>query len=456
MDTFQANAKTKKERVTILSHLPHSPGVYEYRDSEGTIIYIGKAVDLYKRVHQYFRSSLLSPKTKKLVSQIVDIQIHKTLSEFDALLLEAKLIYEYQPKYNVLAKDDKSPLYVKLTVSEQLPRILYIRKPRTPSYGTVVEDGDIVFGPFQSAKMVRSLMRALRRIIPYCTQNKRSGHPCFYTQIGLCHPCPSEIMSVSNQVQKQQQIQEYRQHIFKLRDLLSGKSSSVRMELEKEMRFLASKQEFEKAAVIRNQLNGLNELLSKRYDPMLYVGNDSVALDMADTEMQSLREILIHVYPTISTLNRIECIDISNTSGQFATGSMVVLSNGIPDNAQYRRFKIRQDNVPNDVGMIEEVIRRRFSHDTWSKPNLFIVDGGKPQVLRASAVFKEISCTVPLIGLAKRREEIVVEFDGHITHFRLSLTDPAIHILQRIRDEAHRFAIGYHKKLRQKGFMPED
>jgi excinuclease ABC subunit C len=452
MDSFQANAKTAKERSLILSHLPHGPGVYIYRNTEGTILYIGKALDIYNRVHQYFTSSNLPPKTTLLVKQIADIQIVKTLSEFDALLLEAKLIYHHQPKYNILAKDDKSPIYVKLTLSEDLPRILYIRKPRTPSYGVSVENGDVVFGPFQSSKMVRSIMRSLRRSIPYCTQNARDGNPCFYTQIGLCNPCPSYIHGVKEANDKHTLQNQYRKNIFRIRDILSGKTTKVIRELEKEMNRNASEHKFELAAMVRNQLSGLYELVSKRYDPMLYT-MDSMIEDMAGTESDSLRSVLRRIYPDIPKLDRIECIDISNTSGKNPTGSLVVLSHGLVDTKEYRRFRIRQSNGPDDVGMLEEVIRRRFSHIDWPFPNLFIVDGGKPQVLRAAQVFSSLDIAIPLIGLAKRQEEIVVMRGTKLTVIHLPLTHPAIHILQRIRDESHRFAIGYHRKLRKQAFI---
>jgi excinuclease ABC subunit C len=453
MDTFQANAKEEKERIAILSRIPHSPGVYVYRDVHGVILYIGKAIDLYKRVHQYFNPTNLPPKTSVLVGQIADIQIHKTLSEFDALLLESKLIYTHQPKYNILAKDDKSPLYVKLTLSEQLPRIVYMRKPRTPSYGTSIEDGNVIFGPFQSAKLVRAIMRALRRIIPYCTQMKRDGNPCFYTQIGLCHPCPSVIFHMTDTKESQKLQTQYRRNIFRLRDILSGRTAGVITELENEMKTYASHREFEKAAHIRNQVSGLYELLSKHYDPLVYTKDDVVIGDLAGQELNALEAVLASIFPSITTPKRIECIDISNTTGTYATGSLVVLSSGIPDTSQYRRFRIRQENKPNDVSMIREIIERRFTHIEWPKPDVFIVDGGKPQVSSAHQVFTSLGLSIPLIGLAKRQEEIVYVANGKTKIIRLSLTSPAIHILQRIRDEAHRFAIGYHKKLREQAFI---
>jgi len=455
MDTFQANAKTTEDLKKTLKQIPHSAGVYVYRDIEGTIIYVGKAIDLSKRVHQYFRDSNLPPKTHILVSQVADIRTHKTLSEFDALLLEAKLIYEYQPKYNVLAKDDKSPLYIKLTLSEELPRILYIRKPKLPTYGAVKEGGDVVFGPFQSAKFVRSIMRSLRHSIPYCTQKIRNGRPCFYTQIGLCDPCPSIIGSMANTEERSQLVAKYRRNMFHLRDMLSGKSQSVINELVKEMKLYARDSKFEEATRIRNQLYGLYELLAKQYDPMQYIQIDSKAEDLAQVELDSLIHVLKQFFPTINALDRIECIDISNTGGLNATGSLVVLVRGIPDTASYRRFKIQMKNAPNDVAMIGEVVERRFKRKGWTLPDLFIVDGGKGQVSKASGVLKEKGINVPVIGLAKRFEEIVISDNmGKFHIVRLSLTDPAIRILTRIRDEAHRFAIGYHRFVRASAFLP--
>lgn len=452
MDTFKANAKTDKNKKVILSHLPHSPGVYIYRNDEGTILYIGKAIDLFNRVHQYFKTSNLPPKTYILVKQIDDIQIIKTLSEFDALLLEAKLIYEHQPKYNILAKDDKSPLYVKLTLSEDLPRIMFIRKPRTPSYGTSLEHGDVVFGPFQSGKMVRSIMRVLRHSIPYCTQKVRNGSSCFYTQIGLCSPCPSYISGLKDSEDKQKLQNRYRQNIFRLRDILSGKASGVLSSFEKEMKENAAQYKFEQAAHIRNQLTSLYDLIFKQYDPMLFT-QDSMIENLAENEIESLLSVLNKAYPQLKQLKRIECIDISNTSGTNATGSMVVLTNGLIDTNEYRRFKIQQRNISNDVGMIGEVLKRRFSHSDWPLPDVCVVDGGKPQVAKAISVLTSMNVNIPIIGLAKRQEEIVVLYNSLLKIIRLPLTDPAIHLLQRIRDEAHRFAITYHRKLRSRSFI---
>lgn len=415
--------ETQKETLTSL---PHAPGVYLYRGTTGTILYIGKAKDIKKRVST-------SAKTKLLVSQISTIDTVVTASEFDALLLEAKLIHDHTPKYNVVLKDDKSPLYILLTLSETLPHILTVRRRDLPKK---MRHADVLFGPFQSATMVRSILRQLRHTIPYCTQKRRTGRPCFYSHIGLCNPCPSA---------KNTDKLVYRRNIFRLKNILSGKSTAVLRDLEKDMNAAARENRFEEAATLRNHIQNLYGMLSKKYDPILYVGSETAVEDIYAHELASLGNVL-----GIPSLHRIECIDVSNTAGAYATGSLVVLSDGRPDTSQYRRFRIRRKNAQNDVTMIAEVVRRRFSHPEWPKPNLLVIDGGKGQI-RAAQI-----APVPVVGLAKRVEEIIIPLPNNRWKIlRLNLTSPALHVLERIRDEAHRFAITYHRLLRKKAFVRE-
>ena len=417
--------ETPKEALTTLSH---SSGVYLYRDKNGTILYIGKAKDLKKRI-------TTSEKTKLLFSQIFTVETIETASEFDALLLEAKLIHEHTPKYNVVLKDDKSPLYVLLTLSEVLPHVLTVRKSdlKQSSIGRSASGRDALFGPFQSATMVRSMLRHLRHIIPFCTQKKRTGTSCFYSHIGLCNPCPSD---------KNTNPTEYRKNIFRLKNILSGKSTTVLQELEKDMAMAARENRFEEAAALRNHIQNLRFMMQKRYDPMLYI--DSSVENIYKKELSALSSLL-----DIPTLHRIECIDISNISGNYAVGSLVVLTDGKKDTSQYRRFKIKHKQSPNDVAMIAEVTQRRFHHPEWGAPDLFIVDGGKAQI---HAALSHVPC-VPVIGLAKRFEEIIVPQGNDFKILRIPYTSPALHVVERIRDEAHRFAITYHRLLRKKGFL---
>jgi excinuclease ABC subunit C len=415
--------ETPKEKVKTL---PHAPGVYLYRAKDGTILYIGKAKDIKKRVST-------SAKTKLLVSQISKIETIITASEFDALLLEAKLIHNYAPKYNVVLKDDKSPLYIVLTLSEPLPHVLTLRGSDLPKK---MHKADALFGPFQSAGVVRSLLRQLRHTIGYCTQKRRTGKPCFYAHIGLCNPCPSAITTDKR---------VYRRNIFRLKNILSGKSNSVLCDLEKDMKTAARKNRFEEAATVRNHIQNLYTMLSKKYDPVLYMSSDSAVADIYANELSHLGRML-----GIPILHRIECIDISNTGGAYATGSLVVLTDGAKDTSQYRRFRIRRKQAPNDVAMIAEVVTRRFSHPEWPKPDLLVIDGGKAQVRAAQ------NAPVPVIGLAKRFEEIIIPQGKKWKILQLNLTSPALHVLERIRDEAHRFAHSYHRFLRKKAFIYKD
>jgi excinuclease ABC subunit C len=425
--------ETPKE---TLRKLPHAAGVYLYRGAGGTILYIGKAKDLKKRVSQYFRrDDAIGAKTKILVSQIASIETVQTASEFDALLLEAKLIHDYAPKYNVVLKDDKSPLYVVLTLSEELPHVFMLRRSDLPKK---MHKDDAVFGPFQSANMVRSLMRQLRHTVPYCTQKRRSGKPCFYAHIGLCNPCPSAYGTDKTL---------YRLNIFRLKNILSGKSNTVLKDLEKDMNEAAKENRFEEAATLRNHIRNLRGMLSKRYDPMLYMSSDTGVEDIYLTELESLRHLLLPYIPDLRPLHRIECFDISNNGGVYATGSLVVLTDGRKDTSSYKRFRIRSKDVPNDVAMIAEVVTRRFSHTEWPTPDLLVIDGGNGQVAAAIA-----ATSIPVIGLAKRFEEIIIPQREKWKILRLDFTSPALHVLERIRDEAHRFAITYHRLLRKKAF----
>ncbi len=414
-----------------LKTLPHAPGVYLYRDAKGNILYVGKAKNLKRRVTQYFqKKDALGPKTQLLVSQIAHIETIRTASEFDALLLEAKLIHDHKPKYNVVLKDDKSPLYILLTLSERIPRVLLLRRSDLPKN---LHERDALFGPFQSAHVGRSLLRQLRHVVPYCTQKRRTETPCFYSHLGLCNPCPSDAGTDAR---------HYRRNIFRLKHILSGKSNTVLKDLQKEMNASARTNNFEEAARLRNHRENLYALLSKKYDPLVYTSAHAVE-DIYTNELSALGKAL-----GLQNLHRIECVDISNTGGAFATGSLVVLTDGARDTSQYRRFRIRRKNAPNDVAMIAEVVNRRFAHPEWPMPDLLIIDGGKGQ-LRAAA-----HAPVPTIGLAKRFEEIIVPLpDNRWKILRLDLTSPAMHIVQRIRDEAHHFALSYHRLLRKKSFV---
>lgn len=439
----------EKEKANLAS-LPHSPGVYIYRDINDTVIYVGKAVDLRKRISQYFqRDDALGLKTKALVEKIAKIEIIKTAGEFDALLLEAKLIHDLQPHYNSLAKDDKSPIYILLTTDEELPRVLLVRKTGLPA---TKSHGPVIFGPFQSSWVTRELLRRSRRIIPFCTQKERNGKPCFYTHLHLCDPCPSVIIKMPDSPLRKKEVLRYRRNIMRLKALLSGKSTNVRLELEKDMRLAAKNNLFEEAQLIKGELESLSGIESARFDPTMYLTRVQLADDANLEEITQLLKILQPYYPDLQNLTRIECIDISNISGTLSTGSLVVLTDGLIDTHEYRKFRIRRKETPNDTAMVSEVVNRRMKHHEWPKPDLLVIDGGKGQVSAAVESLNSLKLDIPVIGLAKRFEEIVVPLNGDFKVIRISPTSPAIHLLQRIRDEAHRFARNYHLLLRSKAF----
>lgn len=430
-----------------LKLLPHAPGVYLYKDQVGHVIYVGKARDLSLRVKQYFaESEAASEKTQHLVAAIAQIDTIKTDSEFDALLLEAQLIRTYNPKYNIIAKDDKSPLYIALTLDESLPRVLFLRKTQLSSN---LPKRRVIFGPFQSSRTARLLLRTLRAIIPYCSQKQCTGKPCFYTNLGLCQPCPSYIAKLPDTSLKKLLTIRYRRNIIRLKDILSGYGFKVRRTLESEMKKLAKENKFEEAGVLKKQIDELYQLQTRRFDPTFYLTQTSLLEDARQQEIEALRSILLPSFALLGQLHRIECIDISHTGVSESSGSLVVLSDGIVDTSQYRRFHIRSVKAPNDVGMISEVLNRRLKHTEWPYPDLLIVDGGKGQVGAAKEVLDTANLDIPVIGLAKRFEEIVVPYGNEYRIVRLPLTNPAIHIMQRIRDEAHRFAKSYQYILRR-------
>lgn len=432
-----------------LASLPHEPGVYLYHNIDGQIIYVGKAVDLSRRVKQYFQSrDDVGEKTKRLVADIRSIEIIRTTSEYDALLLEAKLIRQYMPKYNVISRDDKSPLYVVLTLSEELPRILFVRKGEIAHYET--QKKNAVYGPFQSGYTLRSLLRQLRSIVPYCTQKERRGKRCFYTHLGLCEPCPGEIVALSGDA-RIHAVNEYRKHISRLNALFEGKTRWVVKEYEKEMRAYADALQFEKANAVKLRLQYLNGLSAHKYDPQVFL--DVGATDIYEEELTEFQKRFAAYYPSLTSIRRIECFDISNLYGEHAVASMVVLINGRPEKREYRKYRIKTVKGISDVAMMQEVLRRRLKHTEWEYPDLLLVDGGKPQVQAALEVLQEHAVSIPLAGLAKREEELVIpKKGGGFDILRLPLSGRAIKIVIRIRDEAHRFAITYHRLLRGKAF----
>ena len=429
--------------------LPHTPGVYILKDQAATVIYVGKARDLKERVSWYFKeNSPLLEKTRQLVHYVESLEIVKTISEFDALILEATLIKKFRPKYNVVWKDDKHPLYIKITTKSEFPRIRTTRREddTTSTY----------FGPFPSSRITRQVLRFLRRIFPYCTQ-KGEKQACFYNHLGLCDPCPAAIrkLPIDEAVKEKRR---YKKNISQIIRILSGKTSTVIGYLEKKMEAYTQHEQFEQAAVMRDQINRLRFLTQVHFSANDYLTNPNLLSDIRHNQMKALmawchqvaRAYKLGVKPP-QQLHRIECFDISNLLGKEAVGSMVVFIDGEKASPFYRRFRIRTKTSPDDPAMMKEVINRRFSHKEWPYPDLLVVDGGASQVSAAVRAAKEAGIAVFILGLAKRLEEFILPLsNGSFTKNKLPSDNGGLHLLMRLRDEAHRFALSYHRLLRGK------
>lgn len=422
-----------------IKQLPDTPGIYIYRDRKRAIIYVGKAINIKKRVSSYFQKQLLAPRTRQLVENIHTIDTIQTGSEFDALLLEAKLIKKYQPKYNVISRDDKNPLYIKITKGIY-PRITTVRRED--------DKKSRYFGPFPSSRTVRDTLRFLRGIFPFCTEKALRKKPCFYSFISLCDPCPNVVEQLS-QEQKNRERKRYQSNIRQILRILSGKSTTVIKDLTKQMNIYAKKEEYRKAQATKQKIDKLTYLTSPRFSPSAYLENPNLYSDLRQQEVETLARLV-----SIGSAARIEGYDISTIMGKESTGSMVVFENAEPDKDSYRRFKIKTKSTPDDFHMLKEVLSRRLNHDEWPLPDLFLIDGGIGQVSSVLSVFNERGVTTPVVGLAKRLEEIIVpvQQENTITFktIRIPLGSPALSLLQRIRDESHRFARVYHHLLRKK------
>ncbi len=409
--------------------LPTSPGIYQFYGSAGELLYVGKAKSLKKRVASYFAGKSLGQKTDQLVTKIAKIDFIKVFSEFEALLLEADLIRKHKPFYNIQARDDKSPIYI--TISKgPVPTIAVARKTNltTNKYAYFK-------GPFPSAAITREILKFTRRIFPYC-HHSRATKPCLYVHLGLC-PYPHKDA---------QSKLAYAKNIAKIQRLLNGQSKRLIRDIKNEMTLSAKSQNFELAQICKNQLKNLEFLSSTFHDPRLFLERPTLVDDLTKNRLTDLkRKIGMKKMP-----RRIECYDISNISGKFATGSMVVFVDGRPEKNEYRKFKIKYKDTPDDYEMLREVLARRFKN-SWPDADLVIIDGGQGQLSSALEIAKIYKKEITIVSLAKRLEQIYIP--GQEKPISLEKSSPARQLAQSLRDEAHRFAITYHRLLRSKEFI---
>ena len=414
-----------------IKELPKSIGIYLFKKGD-EFIYIGKSLSVRERVRNHYERAEIDAKERAIIENSNSIEHIICSSELHALVLESLLIQKYRPPYNVIWKDDKSYLYIKIPVKDPYPQISLVRKEND---GT-----SLYFGPFSSTKDVRFLLRSIRRVVPFCTQKQPIKKPCFYSKIGLCNPCPGALQT--GETKKQ-----YRKQIREVIRILNGDAEKLVDTLRKQIKITSQKEQYEEALVLRNKVLSLEQLIHLRsFEQFEY----SSAYD-PELAIMKLSSLLKTVLAFPQALSRIECYDISNLMQKEATASMVVATNGILDKAEYKRFKMKTIGV-SDFKMLTETITRRMGND-WKKPDLIVVDGGTPQVVTISGVLKQLGLNIPLIGIAKHPDRIVVLAQGGTKTYTFSLHNEGFKLIQQLRDESHRFAKKYHKFLRGKKFI---
>lgn len=451
-----------------LKELPSSPGVYFHKSVSGEIIYVGKAAVLRNRVRQYFQSQRdMDIKTRALVAEIDDTDWIETESEIDALFLESEMVKRYMPRFNILLRDDKSQMYVRIDMKSEWPYLCFTRNP--------ADDGAEYFGPYYNGFAIKKALRYLRRVFPYYTKPRKEGQrEDLDTHIGLS---PRSGMTS----------EEYKATLRKLIRYFEGGRKTLAKEIEKDMHQAAKEQDFETAARLRNRLNDLRELQRK------IMFGDREFLDISKDKALSDLVTLLNL-PKIPV--RIEGYDISHMGGVNVVASMVVFSNGVSNRSEYRKFKTKIEQN-NDTANMKETLLRRFSTkniQAWGLPDLVLIDGGKGQLDAAIKALKERDVKVPIISIAKREEEIIIHptksnIDTTMLHALIKNPTPhefvelsgeyyvvnlhpgqmnasshsknlrgapmtnahsdVVKLFQRIRDESHRFAVSYHTVLKR-------
>ncbi len=419
---------------------PLTPGVYLMKDAQGRVIYIGKAKNLRNRASHYFtKIAAEDMRTADLVKVIADIDFVQADTEVDALLMEARLVKDIQPRFNVELKDDKTFPYLQIRMREEFPRVEFTRAPR--------RRGVKLYGPFTSARSLRAAIQVLQRIFQFRTCSLdisasdarwRWFRPCLLHSIRQCTaPCNLRVTR-----------DEYMKQIRGLRMVLEGKKSRLLREMEKEMQAASEALQFEKAARLRDEIQSLRKLalrgkVDKDVQPEVFPLEPKKGL-------HGLRRIL----GLAETPRTIEGVDIAHLGGSETVASLVQFLDGLPFKPGYRRYRIRSVEGVDDFASIREVVARRFRRLSEKEevfPDILLIDGGKGQLNAALEAFRMLAIEPPvLISLAKREEEIFRPGDSE--PIRLSRHAAALRLLQYVRDEAHRFAQHYHHLLRRKKF----
>ena len=425
------------------SHVPHACGVYLMRDARGAILYIGKAKDICKRVAQYFNPNKPDLKNTVLAPLVRAIDYVPCASERESLLLERRLIREHQPFFNAMWKDDKSYPYVKLTMGEDFPRLVLSRRQ--------VKDGGRYFGPYPKVALIKGLLDHLwrQKLFPLrpCRWNFSQAKPldprtirsCLYYHTRECPaPCAGRISRA-----------DYRASARNAELFFSGKHEYLRRVFACQMKQASQSMEYERAARLRDNLKALEQMAERVRLRAVKAGDISrpLAESRAVTDLQEALGLAIPP-------NHVECFDVSHFQGRQMVAGMVCFRGGAPHKDHYRRFRLREVSGADDFASIAEVVRRRYGRlqrEGAAMPDLVLIDGGKGQLGAAMKELKDLKLRIPVAALAKRIEEVFLP--GRAESVILERSRPALRLLQRLRDEAHRFGLAYHRLLRKKDLL---
>ncbi|MDP3963105.1 MAG: GIY-YIG nuclease family protein [bacterium] len=473
-------AKTRKPSILKPFYAPAQTGVYRFLDRNNKTLYVGKAINIRSRLRSHFADpDTVNPAKAQLLRQTRDITWELCASEPEALIREAELIKKLKPRFNILLRDDKNYFYVAFT-KEPFPKVFLTHQPTTFTTNNLYnqqpemlkefrrrvrkgrQSSVAYVGPFTDGNALKRTLKMLRRIFPYCICRTPHDRECLAATLGRCVGiCCLKSTSLSFP-RKRKSVSlakaQYRKNIKSIQAVLQGERPRLMSSLKKDMRQASSKQRFEEAGRLRDQIGALQEIFSHR----AVVANGEILRERATALRQIQKFLKLEQVP-----RRIEMYDMSNNHGTSAVGSLVVFFDGIPEKSQYRKFRIRTITGIDDVAMMQEVIHRRLGHDEWPKPDILIVDGGKGQmgaVLEALKITNhklQKSQTLPfaLLGLAKGKDELhYIPFPYEIrdtkyeiqTTPRSRLPRPVRHLFDHLQAEAHRFAITYHRNLRSR------
>ena len=437
-----------RERV---GSLPTGAGVYLFKDAAGVVLYVGKAKSLRPRVSSYLQpgadlAATRGPEIHKMIDKlVVDVDYLECESEVDAVLRESRLIKDIQPPYNAKLKDDKTFHYLEITTREDFPRVRITRQPQVKN--------SKLYGPFTSPSDLRAALPMMQRVFKFRTckldiidgDQRRSGfRPCILHNIKQCTaPCAARVSKDA-----------YAAQIKRFRGFLASGGAKVRRELTRQMQAASERTEFELAGQLRDELRALDGLakrglVDQHVQPEVFYVDPSEGLARLTAALKLETQV-----------RTIEGIDIAHLAGKELCGSLVCFIDGKPFKGAYRRYKIKTVAGADDYASIREVVRRRYRHAGMNEglfPDVILIDGGKGQLSAAWDAFDDLNCRPPmLISLAKRQEEIFVHDAGSVCVLRLSRHDPALRILQAVRDESHRFVQHYHHILRRRATLQQD